>query len=348
SLQTLNKLATSENTDLQMTSAMYYLHLSHHREYKDFTFLFHLTVFLIALALCKELVIEMGMLVPIIELFRSGDPTAQCHSCACVAMLASSESNRDSLMVDGIIPLLALAKSFDPKVQRNATWALLHLTQSDWSTRLLCQAGAIPVLLLLLQSSDSEVQFYSCTALCNIAAIHEHHPRLLRIGGHYLSRSLLTLMSSPVKKVTLNMSYFNLTTILFFFFLFSYLCFIDLSKTDKAVMESLCLPGLLCALVSNTLSDETLLHVTSCFELEMTEEMIRLLKPHYTSISKYLLGFLKKKDVKFQQLGVVTIFNLKKDGDFSSLTNSELKVQLLKVHAQTEETRQLVLIGVKF
>lgn len=44
----------------------------------------------------------------------------------------------------------------------------------------------------------------------------------------------------------------------------------------------------------------------------ITEEMIRLLKPHYTSISKYLLGFLKKKDVKFQQLGVVTIFNLKK------------------------------------
>lgn len=43
----------------------------------------------------------------------------------------------------------------------------------------------------------------------------------------------------------------------------------------------------------------------------ITEEMIRLLKPHYTSISKYLLGFLKKKDVKFQQLGVVTIFNLK-------------------------------------
>lgn len=87
---------------------------------------------------------------------------------------------------------------------------ILCFYSSDWSTRLLCQAGAIPVLLLLLQSSDSEVQFYSCTALCNISAIHEHHPRLLRIGGHYLSRSLLTLMSSPVKKVTLNMSYFNL------------------------------------------------------------------------------------------------------------------------------------------
>lgn len=42
------------------------------------------------ISVCKELVIEMGILMPILELFQSGDPTAQCHSCACVAMLASS------------------------------------------------------------------------------------------------------------------------------------------------------------------------------------------------------------------------------------------------------------------
>lgn len=42
------------------------------------------------ISVCRELVIEMGMLVPILELFQSGDVTAQCHSCACVTMLASS------------------------------------------------------------------------------------------------------------------------------------------------------------------------------------------------------------------------------------------------------------------
>lgn len=31
-LQTLNRLAASQNPDLQMTAAVYYLHLSHHRE----------------------------------------------------------------------------------------------------------------------------------------------------------------------------------------------------------------------------------------------------------------------------------------------------------------------------
>lgn len=66
----------------------------------------------------------------------------------------------------------------------------------------MCQAGAIPVLVPLLQSSDSEVQFYSCSALCNIAAFQEHHSKLLSIGGHFLLKSLLTLISSSVERVS--------------------------------------------------------------------------------------------------------------------------------------------------
>uniref|UniRef100_A0A3B4U0M3 Vacuolar protein 8 n=2 Tax=Seriola dumerili TaxID=41447 RepID=A0A3B4U0M3_SERDU len=479
-LQTLSRLAASENTDLQMTAAMYYLHLSQHLKSPlpdafmepvmalllstdldvQKTISLALVNLLVRKNVCKELVIEMGMLVPILELFQSGDATAQCHSCACVALLASSESNRDALMVDGIIPLLALAKSYDPQVQQSATWALLHLTQSDWSTRILCQAGAIPVLVLLLQSSDSEVQFCSCTALCNIAAIQEHHPKLLSIGGHYLLKSLLTLMSSSVQKnsaqacrclqtlsknVLIQEQLMELDCVLPLKALLktstavwakpavtllsvlsahppnneflvseglldeigqllhhhrsssaiiTHSCVIITNLCSshmgqQAVMENLCLPGLLWALVSPALLDETLLHVTSCLhhlitldtlrsilsaaitaeqvsglvklsgqiqnpllsyncaaimsKLEMTEEVIRLLRPHYTTMSEYLLVFLKMKDVKFQQLGIVTIFNLKKDGDFSSLlANSELEVQLRTVHVQTEETRRLL------
>ncbi|GLD47816.1 vacuolar protein 8-like protein [Lates japonicus] len=294
---------------------------------------------------CKELVIEMGMLVPILELFQSGDATAQCHSCACVALLASSESNRDAIMVDGIIPLLALAKSYDPQVQQNATWALLHLTQSDWSTRILCQAGAIPVLVLLLQSSDSEVQFCSCTALCNIAAIQEYHPKLLSIGGHYLLKSLLTLVSSSVQKNSAQ----------------ACRCLQTLSKNvliQEQLMELDCVLPLKALLKTSTAvctePAVTLLSALSAHPpnhdvlvgeglLDEVEEIISLLRPHYIAMSEYLLVFLKKKDVKFQHLGIIAIFNLKKDGDFSSLlANSELEVQLRKVHAQTEETRRLL------
>uniref|UniRef100_A0A3Q0SDH1 Vacuolar protein 8 n=1 Tax=Amphilophus citrinellus TaxID=61819 RepID=A0A3Q0SDH1_AMPCI len=399
SLQTLNKLA-SENTDLQMTAAMYYLHLSHHLKFPlpdDFmepimalllssdldvqkTICLSLVNLLLKNNVCKELVIEMGMLVPILELFQSGDPTAQCHSCACVAMLASSESNREALMVDGIIPLLALAKSFDPKVQRNATWAILHLTRSGGIISFECHSGAIPVLLLLLQSSDSEVQFYSCTALCNIAAMQEHHPRLLRIEGHYLSRCLLTLMSSPVKKNSAQACRCLQTlskNVLIQDQLMELDCVLPLkallkTSTSLWIESALTLLSTLSAHPSNTeilisegLLEEigqllhhprsnsvivthitlnpinTLLHVTSCLHRLMawevmrcassvkrkeclfltlgalnvsvfiTEEVIRLLKPHYTAMSKYLLRFLKQ-DVKFQQLGIATILNLQK------------------------------------
>ncbi|XP_008285681.1 vacuolar protein 8-like [Stegastes partitus] len=479
-LQALNRLAASEDSHLQMTAAVYYLHLSHHLKSPlpdafmeplmalllsadldvQKTVSLSLVNLLVKNNVCKELVIEMGMLVPILELFQSGDPTAQCHSCACVAMLASSESNRDALMVDGIIPLLALAKSYDPKVQQNATWALLHLTQSDWSTRILCQAGGVPVLVLLLQSSDSEVQFYSCSALCNIAATEEHHQKLLSVGGQYLSKSLLTLMSSSVLKnsaqacrclqilsnhvlIQEQLTEFDCVLPLKALLktstpewiesglallstlsahppnndilvgeglleeigellhhprstsaIITHCCKIvtDLCSScmgEQVVMESLCLSGLLRALLSPSQSDELLLHVTSCLnhlmtcdalksklsatvtpehisglvklsgqirnpqlsyscaaiisKLEMTEKTAQLLKPHYITMSKYLLVFLKKKDVKFQQLGIATIFNLKKDGDFSSLVaNSELEVELWKVHTQTEETRQLL------
>lgn len=80
--------------------------------------------------------------------------------------------------------------------------AELSLLSPDRSTRILCEAGAVPVLVLLLQSSDAEVQFCSCTALRNIAAAQELHPKLLSVGSHYLLKCLLTLMSSSVPKVT--------------------------------------------------------------------------------------------------------------------------------------------------
>lgn len=143
-------------------------------------------------------------------------------------LLLLLESNREALLVDGVRPLLALAKSYSSGVQRSATWALLHLTQSggvdqppcsrpcvcfitpnnvsiltqDCSTRIMCEAGAIPVLLPLLQSSDSDVQFYSCSALTNVAAFREQRSKLISIRGHFLLKSLLTLTSSSVERVS--------------------------------------------------------------------------------------------------------------------------------------------------
>ncbi|KAK5857905.1 hypothetical protein PBY51_011115 [Eleginops maclovinus] len=480
SLQTLSRLSASQNTELQTTAAMFYLHLSHHLQSPlpdalleplmnlllssdldvQKTIALSLVNLLVKNNVCRESVIEMGMLVPILELIQSGDSNAQSHSCACVCMLASSEPNREAVMAEGVKPLLALAKSYDPQVQQVASWALLHLTHSDWSTRLLCEAGGFPVLVLLLQGSDSEVQFYSCSALCNISAAQEHHPQLLSIGGHFLLRSLLTLVSSSVQKNSMQacrclqtLSQNDLiqeqlmeldcvlplqsllktssagwresaVTLLSALTshtpnkdvlviegllqevgqlllhptcssaILTHSCRIisDLSSCSEgqqAVMEGRCLSGLLGTLLSPSLTDDALTHLTSCLRnlvtqhalktelsgiinseqvsrlirlsvqtqnpqlsynssavisrLEMTGEMVQLLRPHYVTMLQYLSAFLKNKDVKLQQLGMVTIFNLKTDGDFSSLlSGSEVEAQLWTVHDQTEETRRLL------
>ncbi|KAJ8399447.1 hypothetical protein AAFF_G00411590 [Aldrovandia affinis] len=220
-LNSLNTLAESENHELQQSASVYLLHLSQQLAIPlpsafldpypallrssdlevQRTASLSLVNLLVEHNVNKELVVEMGMLEPILDMLESGDPTLQCNSCACVAMLANSATNREAITsADGVLRILVLAKSYDPRVQKNAVGALLNLTRSERILGALCSEGALPVLALLLQSADSEVQYYSCCALRNVAAVLEYHPRMLGIGDRFLLKSLLSLLSSPVEK----------------------------------------------------------------------------------------------------------------------------------------------------
>ncbi|KAM4693923.1 uncharacterized protein O3C94_004410 [Discoglossus pictus] len=222
-LDALRILAFSENADLQHSAALYYLHMSQHMnsqlppeylepyqallqssdlEVQQMSSL-SLVNFLLEGNLNKELVVQMGLLEPILELLESGDSAVQCNSCACIMTLAISEPNREAIgIAGGILPLLTLAKSYDPRVQQNAVGAILNLTRSERIKYTLCREGALPVLTLLLQSADSEIQYYSCASLGNIAANPEHHKAMLEIGDRFLLRMLISLMSSSVQKVS--------------------------------------------------------------------------------------------------------------------------------------------------
>ncbi|XP_014734571.1 PREDICTED: vacuolar protein 8-like isoform X1 [Sturnus vulgaris] len=222
-LEALRTLSFSENPGLQQSAALYYLHMSQHMniplpvehlepfyallssadlEVQQMSSL-SLVNFLLEGNIDKELVIQMGLLEPILDLLESEDPTVQCNSCACIMTLAVSESNREAIgAARGITPLLSLAKSYDPRVQQNAVGAILNLTQSEKIQQVLCKEGALPVLALLLESPDSEVQYYSCAALSNLAANVQHHKALLRPSDRFLLRTLISLLSSSVDKVS--------------------------------------------------------------------------------------------------------------------------------------------------
>ncbi|XP_010123026.1 PREDICTED: vacuolar protein 8-like [Chlamydotis macqueenii] len=219
-LEALRTLAFSENPGLQQSAALYYLHMSQHmntplpvEHLEPFYALLRsadlevqqmsslsLVNFLLEGNIDKELVVQMGLLEPILDLLESEDPTVQCNSCACTMILAISESNREAIgAARGVTPLLALAHSYDPRVQQNAVGAILNLTQSEKIQQVLCKEGALPVLALLLESPDSEVQYYSCAALSNVAANIQHHKAMLRPGNRFKKKSLL---SSSVDKVS--------------------------------------------------------------------------------------------------------------------------------------------------
>nr|XP_009922243.1 PREDICTED: vacuolar protein 8-like [Haliaeetus albicilla] len=222
-LEALRTLAFSENPGLQQSAALYYLHMSQHinvplpvEHLEPFYALLRsadlevqqmsslsLVNFLLEGNIDKELVVQMGLLEPILDLLESEDPTVQCNSCACTMILAVSESNREAIgAARGVTPLLSLANSYDPRVQQNAVGAILNLTQSEKIQHVLCKEGALPVLTLLLESPDSEVQYYSCATLSNVAANVQHHEAMLRPGNRFLRRTLISLLSSSVDKVS--------------------------------------------------------------------------------------------------------------------------------------------------
>ncbi|XP_025976351.1 uncharacterized protein LOC112995530 isoform X2 [Dromaius novaehollandiae] len=182
-LEALRTLAFSENPGLQQSAALYYLHMSQH----------------------MNVPLPVEHLEPFYALLRSADLEVQQMSSLSLVnfLLEGNKSNREAIgAAQGVTPLLALANSYDPRVQQNAVGAILNLTQSEKIQQVLCKEGALPILTLLLESPDSEVQYYSCTALSNVAANAQHHPAMLRTGNRFLLRALVSLLSSSVDKVS--------------------------------------------------------------------------------------------------------------------------------------------------
>lgn len=113
------------------------------------------------------------------------------------SLILTIDDNKTKIAKSGaLVPLTRLARSKDMRVQRNATGALLNMTHSgkffsfmpsfqvaqskmfaDENRQQLVNAGAIPVLVSLLNSPDTDVQYYCTTALSNIAVDGKLHSR---------------------------------------------------------------------------------------------------------------------------------------------------------------------------
>ncbi|XP_058027064.1 uncharacterized protein LOC131192168 isoform X3 [Ahaetulla prasina] len=152
----------------------------------------------------KEHVIEMELLEPILELLESDDIAVQDNSCACLMMLADSEACRNAIAAaGGTIPLLSLSKSHDIGVQQNAIQAIFHLTRSEWIQRVLVRQSALPILTHLLESPDTEVQIsnQACICLRNLAT---NEFVLTSLVAMHIQSRLLPLLKFSNKEIQQN------------------------------------------------------------------------------------------------------------------------------------------------
>ncbi|KAI6133239.1 vacuolar protein 8 [Pisolithus croceorrhizus] len=130
----------------------------------------------------KLLIVKLGGLEPLIRQMLSPNVEVQCNC----------HDNKTKIAKSGaLVPLTRLARSKDMRVQRNAT---------DENRQQLVNAGAIPVLVTLLNSVDTDVQYYCTTALSNIAVDGINRKKLAQTEPKLVS-SLVALMDSSSLKV---------------------------------------------------------------------------------------------------------------------------------------------------
>ncbi|XP_019909554.2 vacuolar protein 8 isoform X2 [Esox lucius] len=322
----------------------------------------------------REAILSMGGVIPLLVLAKSYDPLVQQNAVWALLNLTLSEGTMKVLCREGAIPVLALLlQSSNYKVQFYSCSALSNIAMFPEHHPKMLGIGdsfLLKSLLTLMSSSVEKNATQACRCLRilsgNVGTLEqlmhldcalplkklicspslplaEAAIRLLsELSTHELSRTslvnvgmlhvieqlLLGDKSSPIIIEHIVVTIINLSSA---------------CEEQQAVMYRKCLTGLLQALVSSVTSEETVLCITSCLHhLISYDNVIKLLKPHYATILEYILLYLKNQEVRFQQLAIETLCNLKKDQDFSVVMSSSLEEQLKMVHAQTERTRLLL------
>ncbi|KAM3856652.1 uncharacterized protein M6D78_001460 isoform 4-T4 [Vipera latastei] len=241
----------------------------------------------------KEHVIEMDLLEPILELLESDDINIQGNSCACLMMLADSEACRNAIAAaGGTVPLISLSKSPDIGVQQNAIQAIFNLTRSEWIQRVLVRQSAIPILTRLLESPDTEVQIsnQACICLRNLATnefvltslvamqIQSRLLPLLTFSNKEIQRNSVillqilsqhpgnqdALMSDEMLQALGELLLTWRTDPVIVGHMARLIKNLSLSKNIQKILESPCIKGLLQAIHSAHVLDDSLFYVISC------------------------------------------------------------------------------------
>ncbi|KAL7888164.1 hypothetical protein AOLI_G00031380 [Acnodon oligacanthus] len=272
------------------------------------------------------------LLKSLVSLMGSSVLKNSTQACQCLRSLTGSgEAQQQLVGLDWVYPLLTLLRAPELSSSEAAIMLLSELSAHPLNRESLVNLGVIPVLgeLLLMYLPNSTIVSHcaiTLTHLCDIVASQETVLEtecltglLLALGFDWNEDDTLLSVLACIHSLT---SFDSLRSHL----------------VEKMTTSHV---GRLVSISSESKNSDLSFAAGSVIsKLDMND---KLLKPHHRAIVGYLMRFLRNQEVRFQQLAIATVCNLKKGGGLDGMTClSELERELNRVRQQTEHTRQLL------
>ncbi|GLJ18794.1 hypothetical protein SUGI_0335550 [Cryptomeria japonica] len=120
----------------------------------------------------KKLIVEEGVLQPILEVLRNGSMPARENAAAALFSLSALEDNKIAIGASGAIPaLVELLRDGSRRGKTDAASAIFNLCVSQGNRGKCVRAGVVPVLLKLMKNVEEEGMSMADEALAILAFI---------------------------------------------------------------------------------------------------------------------------------------------------------------------------------
>ncbi|XP_066533854.1 uncharacterized protein [Hoplias malabaricus] len=272
------------------------------------------------------------LLKSLVSLMGSSVLKNSTQACQCLRRLTwNGEAQQQLVGLDWVCPLMTLLRAPELSSTDVALMLLSQLSAQPQYKETLVNLGVIPMVgeLILMHVSNSVVVTHCAVTLTHLWNIVDSQQVV--VDSECLSGLLLALLFDWNEDETLLRVLSCLNSLASFDSLRSRL-------VEKMAASHI---GRLMDISSERESSDLSFVAGSVIsKLDMNDE---LLKPHHRVIVGYLMRFLRNQEVRFQQLGIASVCNLKKCGGLQgSVYTLELEKELKRVQQQTDNTRQLL------
>ncbi|XP_036438503.1 vacuolar protein 8-like [Colossoma macropomum] len=272
------------------------------------------------------------LLKSLVSLMGSSVLKNSTQACGCLrSLIGNGEAQRQLVGLDWVYPLLTLLKAPELSSSEAAVMLLSELSAHPLNKESLVNQGVVPILgeLLLMYLPNSTLVTHCAITLTHLWDIVASQETVLET--ECLTGLLLALGFDWNEND-------NVLSIL--------ACLHSLASFDSLrsrLIEKMTAShvGRLVSISSESENSDLSFAAGSVIsKLDMND---KLLKPHHRAIVGYLMRFLRNQEVRFQQLAIASVYNLKKGGGLDGMTcGLELERELNRVQQQTEHTRQLL------